>query len=418
MWSGTAASWVDLHPSGWDFSHALAIHGNRQGGYVATPTGYARAALWTGTASSFVNLHPPSGITDSRINAMSDTNQVGHAYAGEGPQAYLWTGTAASAISLHPAGATESIANATTGPKQGGYAYLGGFRAALWSGSAASFVNLHPAGATSSSVLAMLDDKQVGWARNSVTSVENAGIWTGTAASFINLHPLLGPDYTSSRATGIGSDGVNLYVFGQGSKVGAPQQPVVWIQPLPESFAFALNKSVVAGDNSVQGTITASPTPAARTYTTYDNSSLVTTPSTVTLPANAGLKHFQITTRAVNSPINTTVYARRGSLTRSQPLTLAPLVPTALAFTPSLVKGGGTVSCRVVINGVAGPGGRTIAVFDNSANTTMPSTVIVPPGATQVIFNINTSPVASQKVVTVTARVSAGEKTGTFRINP
>lgn len=185
------------------------------------------------------------------------------------------------------------------------------------------------------------------------------------------------------------------------------------------AFTFSLNKQSVAGQNYVQGTIGLVETSAQnQTFTTSDNSSLVTTPAEVTVPAGQSSKAFSIQVMAVNSPINTMVYARRGVVTRSCPLTLAPLVPAALAFTPSTVTGGTDVSCRVVINGVAGPGGRTVAVFDNSPNTTMPSTVVVPAGASQVIFTINTTPVTSQKTVLVTARVSAGEKTGTFRINP
>lgn len=185
------------------------------------------------------------------------------------------------------------------------------------------------------------------------------------------------------------------------------------------AFSFTLNKATVAGQNYVQGNITlGEPASSNLTFTTYDNSSLVTTPANVVVSQGQTTKLFPIQVAAVNSPINTIVYAKRGVITRSCPLTLTPLVPTALAFTPSAVTGGSEVQCRIVINGVAGPSGRTIAVFDNSPFTTMPSTVTVPAGATQVIFPITTTAVTAQKIVTVTARVSAGEKTGTFRINP
>lgn len=187
----------------------------------------------------------------------------------------------------------------------------------------------------------------------------------------------------------------------------------------PNDFSFVLNKAQVAGQNSVKGTVTLANTPAQSVvFTTFDNSSLVTTPATVTVAANTSFKDFQITVAAVNSPINTTVSAKLGPVTKTAPLTLVPLIPTALAFTPNPVVGGNSVSCRVVINGVAGPSGRTIAVFDNSTYTTMPSTVTVPPGATDVFFTINTTHPTTVQTVTVTARVSSGEKTASFRINP
>ncbi len=187
----------------------------------------------------------------------------------------------------------------------------------------------------------------------------------------------------------------------------------------PVGFAFTTNKTVVAGQNSVLGTITLDGLqPTNTVFTTFDNSSLVATPATVTVLANTLTRNFQITVTAITSTVNTTISARLGAVTHTQPLTLAPLIPTALSFTPIEVTGGQSTSCRVVINGVAGPGGRDIAILDNSANSNVPALVTVPAGATSVTFPITTTTVTSLKFVTVTARVSAGEKTGTFRIIP
>lgn len=184
-------------------------------------------------------------------------------------------------------------------------------------------------------------------------------------------------------------------------------------------FNLSLNKSAVAGQNFVQGTVTLDAVAASDTvFTTYDNSSLVSTPPSVTVVTGTLSRTFQMSVTAVNSTINTTVYARLGAVTKSQPLALTPLVPTALAFSPTLITGGGVILGRVVINGVAGPGGRVISIYDNSNYSEMPSTVTVPPGGTDVFFNITTQRPPSIQTVTVTARVSAGAKAGTFRISP
>jgi len=375
MWTGSADSMVDLNPAGAGQSEAKAAAGEKQGGrHWPVGATFPFASLWSGSAASHVNLHP-AGFKGSEVNGMSGNQQVGTVITTSGAQrAALWTGTAASYVDLNgPVGA--SWATATNGEYQVG-----------------SWVD---------------------------TGLPRASIWRGTAASRVDLADFLPAGYSSSSANAVWNHDGKLYVGGSAVHIATNKShAVIWEQADPNAFQFALNKTQVAGQNSVMGTIMASAMPSARTFTTYDNSSLVNTPPSVTLPANATVKNFQITVMAVNSTINTTVYCRRGSTTYSQPLALVPLVPTALAFTPSLVTGGNSVSCRIVINGVAGPGGRTIAVFDNSPYTTMPSTVIVPPGATQVIFNFNTTAVTSQKVVTLTARVSAGEKTGTFRINP
>lgn len=211
------------------------------------------------------------------------------------------------------------------------------------------------------------------------------------------------PVITSGGTTVTGSLGIDNF------SAPAPTAP----------FDFVMNKEQVAGQNFVQGTVSIPEAVGSPTvFTITDSTSLITTPATATISAGQTLRNFSIQVTAVNFPVAATVSAKLGSTTITRNLTLVALVPTALAFTPTQVVGGNTVSCRVVVNGVAGPGGRTIAVFDNSAFSSMPSTVVVPPGGTQVIFDITTLPVTSQRVVTVTARVTQGEKTGTFRINP
>lgn len=420
IWSGSAATWVDLNPPGLNPSTIFGIQGGAQAGFV-TVSNKRNAAKWTGTAGSFVNLHP-AGATQSAANAVSGSTQVGYAGIGGSNHASKWTGTAGSWVDLHPAGATSSSATCVANGKIGGQATIDGkAHAGIWTnGTAASFVDLNPAGAESSTVTGITPTRQVGRFFNT-GGIDRAAYWSGTAASVVDLHALLPGSWNWSYATSIYESGGKVYIVGYGHNATVNnEQALLWtLTTSVDDFDFTLNKTQVAGQNSVQGTISvAVPSPSPKVYTTYDNSSLVNTPPSVTLPGNATVKNFQITVTAVNSTINTTVYAKYGTLTRSRPLALIPLVPTALAFTPSQVTGGQPVSCRVVINGVAGPGGRVMAILDNSPFSTVPSTVTVPPGATQVIFNIPTTAVTSQKTVTVTARVSAGEKTGTFKINP
>lgn len=419
IWSGSAASWFDLNPPGFNPSVVFGISGGTQVGYISV-SNKRNAAKWTGTPGSVVNLHPATA-TQSAANGVSGDTQVGYAGINGFNHASKWTGTAGSWVDLHPAGATSSSATCVANGKIGGQAtFSGKSHAGFWTGTAASFVDLNPAGAESSTVTGITPTRQVG-KFFTTGGIDRAAYWSGTAASMVDLHALLPGSWNWSYATSIYESGGTVYIVGYAHNATVSnEQAVLWtLTSSVDDFEFTLNKTQVAGQNSVQGTISVSvASPSPRVYTTYDNSSLVTTPPSVTLPGNSTLKNFQITVTAVISTINTTVYAKYGTITRSRPLALIPLIPTALAFTPSQVTGGQPVLCRVVVNGVAGPGGRVISVFDNSPHTTMPSTVTVPPGATQVIFNIATTAVTSSKTVTVTARVSAGEKTGNFKINP
>ena len=105
LWSGTAGSWVDLHPAGASESVALGTSGTQQVGAARVEDvvgGVYRASLWSGTAASWVDLHSllpggPSAWRDSSAESIwSDgtTTYVagsGHNLATGRGEALLWT---------------------------------------------------------------------------------------------------------------------------------------------------------------------------------------------------------------------------------------------------------------------------------------------------------------------------------------
>ena len=101
LWTGTAASAVDLNPIGYSASEALATNGTQQGGwaYNPLPAQSQHAALWSGNPDSFVDLNP-LGYNDSRITALTATQQVGDGWVGSMGlpgsirHALVWSGTA------------------------------------------------------------------------------------------------------------------------------------------------------------------------------------------------------------------------------------------------------------------------------------------------------------------------------------
>ena len=218
MWSGTPASMVSLHPSGGNYepwSHALAVEGNIQtGDYEPNTEPYIqRGERWSGTAASHVALSSPGfssaagqGTDGTSIAGWVSTSQI----PGSGPfHAALWTFGPNSFVDLNPAGALSSRAHDVEGNLQVGTATLGGgWHAVIWSGTAASVADVNPAGATSSAIYGIDGGIQVGSATFSGV-VNNAGLWTGTAGSFLNLHSLLTPGtYSSSEASAVWTDGI------------------------------------------------------------------------------------------------------------------------------------------------------------------------------------------------------------------
>jgi len=154
LWRDSAASVVDLHPRGFDWSKAIGVSGGQQVEVGSLPpTGPYRnehALLWRGSAASVVDLHP-GGFLFSAAWGVSGGQQAGYGEMGpaggrtEGNHALLWRGSASSVVELSPSGfsssgMTASVASATNGEEQVGRA---GTHAMLWRGNAESVVDLH-----------------------------------------------------------------------------------------------------------------------------------------------------------------------------------------------------------------------------------------------------------------------------------
>lgn len=244
LWSGTASSRVDLNPPGWARSEAFDVAGGQQVGTAQFSSAFvASAILWTGTAESFVILDPPNAGGASRAEGTDGVQQVGF-WTLPGPpsiRAALWSGTAASHVDLHPdsIGVSSRAFDVSRGqqvgvlrlpvPKPGGDSVD---VASLWKGSAASWVNLNPAGAISSEAFGVLNGMQVGYART-VTG-RRASLWRGTAASWVDLHAFLPPEFSTSTASDIASDGENLTISGFGfNTVNNRTEALIWRAPDP-----------------------------------------------------------------------------------------------------------------------------------------------------------------------------------------
>ena len=241
MWSGSAASWVNLNPPGAFTSFAYGAAGGQQvGGAAFTTTG--RAGMWQGTAVSYVDLQPP-GTSGSAAFGTDGTHQVGWVNVTGLERASLWSGTAASWVNLEPAGASGSHAYAVKGNYQVGRTIVSGrWQASLWSGTAASWVNLNPSAATISSAYALTETRQVGFAQ--IDGYNHASIWTGTPASWVDLHAFLPAEFSDSYAHGVYHQGTQTFVAGYGrNSARSTNEALLWIYSQP-----AVSGQVVFGD--------------------------------------------------------------------------------------------------------------------------------------------------------------------------
>jgi hypothetical protein len=243
LWNGTAASAVDLNPSGYGSSYAYGTNGTQQVGVGAG--NIENAILWNGSAQSAVRL----ANSVSAAFGTNGTHQVGNAEAEDSRQhAMLWSGTPDSAVDLNGQFLSSNAwAISPDGTQQVGSAYGpstgGNTHAVLWRGSAASVVDLTPeASVIVANAFATNGKQQAGAVYGNDTAGKlHAAVWSGTADSMIDLQPLLPSNLVSSRATGIDGDG-NIY--GLAVDTAGNPHAVEWI-PVPEPTALA-NLALVA----------------------------------------------------------------------------------------------------------------------------------------------------------------------------
>jgi hypothetical protein len=247
MWSGSASTFVSLHPQGFAGSYILAASSTRQAGWTKAP-GEDRwtAAIWSGTAASMVSLAPPNSIASQAL-AMTETYQGGFVlYQGQPGQgsinhAAMWRGTASTFVDLHPSANYEgSGIRGMFGNQQVGSAALNApgssFRAAMWSGSAESFLSMHPFSDGYSIMNATCGSAQVGYLSSvSFGAGMRAAIWFGTPESVMDLAQFLPPGHIQSAAFCI-EERNGVFTVGGFARYGEIDQAFVWVGvPAPNS---------------------------------------------------------------------------------------------------------------------------------------------------------------------------------------
>jgi thermitase len=148
------------------------------------------------------------------------------------------------------------------------------------------------------------------------------------------------------------------------------------------------------------------PQPGAVIHLSSSDTTLVTVPDDVIIPAGLFTGTFSLTTQPVSTSTPLVISATYGDLTRTVDLTLVPerTNPSAVTLSPSSVTGGGSVQGRVTLGAAAPKGGIEVLLSANDAAIAgIPDRVTVPAGARSAIFPIKTQAVREATPVLITA---------------
>ena len=185
--------------------------------------------------------------------------------------------------------------------------------------------------------------------------------------------------------------------------------------------------SVIGGTESSTGTVTLSgPAPAggAQVALSGNNTAAARVPSSVIVPAGATSATFTVSTSSVAASTTATISASYGGVSKSATLTVTPAPPPApslssLTLNPTSVIGGAQSSTgTVTLSAPAPAGGAQVTLSsNNTAAARVPSSVIVPAGATSATFTVNTSVVFISTSATISASYNGTTRTAVLTVH-
>jgi hypothetical protein len=183
----------------------------------------------------------------------------------------------------------------------------------------------------------------------------------------------------------------------------APSTPVS-IAPLgnPDMFMYS------GGSGMVALQLTAGvPAAGASIPLTSSHPALAPLPATLSMPGTHAWAQFPLTVGQVTAPTLVTLTATFNGVTASSQFTIRPptLNDDILQAAPTRATGGGAMTGWVDLkgSGLAGPAGFDVMLSTDSPAASVPATVTIPAGVNGTSFPIQTSPVTSTTVVTISA---------------
>lgn len=199
-----------------------------------------------------------------------------------------------------------------------------------------------------------------------------------------------------------------------GSAAGYSASCLVTLPGPPLSLSsVTVSPSTVSAGQTAAGTatLTASAPTGGVTVGLSSNSTRVTVPGSVNIPAGATSQTFDVSTTRSRGTATVTITGAYGTSTASGSFQLQGWVPRVVEFRqpiPASVGGTQTATGTISLDAPADAGGVVVNLASDKAAATVPAAVTVPQGQTSVSFTINTSVVSMLTTATLSASYSGG----------
>jgi uncharacterized delta-60 repeat protein len=213
----------------------------------------------------------------------------------------------------------------------------------------------------------------------------------------------------------------NVYTAGSAFRAGTSYDflTIKYRQP-PGVAILLLNPSTVVGGEGGVGTVSLqyAAHQGGQVVSLTSNSSAVTVPASVTVPAGATSAMFNFSTGVVSATAARLVTASANGVSRSAWVTLQPGGLLSFTVNPTNLTAGASSTGTIRLSGPARTGGTPVTITPNTTVITAPGTVTVPSGQMTATFTLQTSYMSTRATRTVTARLGAISKVASLTIAP
>ncbi len=183
--------------------------------------------------------------------------------------------------------------------------------------------------------------------------------------------------------------------------------------------SVTVTPSSLAGGNPATATVTLNMvTPTDITVSLANTNRAVSAPSSMLIKAGTSSNSVALTTVPVASVTTGTIVATYNGIAHSAPITIRPPVIKTLAFSPSSVKGGGTVLAGISLDGPVAVSTLVKLTSNNVAAVPTVSSFVLAPKAKTATFTVQTHPVKISTMVTISATMNGATKSATLVVTP
>jgi hypothetical protein len=188
-------------------------------------------------------------------------------------------------------------------------------------------------------------------------------------------------------------------------------------------LSLTLGVSQIVGCKSVIGTVKLSaPAVTDRMVTITDTLPAASVPPSVTIPAGATYRSFTVATSAVSGLQSGTVTATLDGASTTQPLSLRPIGPKTMTFSPPSAVGGTlpAATAKLTLECRAGPGPITVDLSTAKSEVAYPvaDSVVVPVGTQSAVFDVMTNQVYGKTLVPISAAANGVTVTKSLTVLP